>query len=180
MKTANTTEVTKIQYREPGAGAIEFTKQYTEGLAMYEAAPVIKQLMKGDLHDQTDKRVKRCDYCGYYWRDDSLRNTKRTCSDECKKNVKTMQRRQQRADKELLDPNPKPKKHTLMDDYLWWLEYPFWIQEYSMIKVGWKFEKPSGVGLMDYVEASRERMGEGNRKKGVTNIDYHGDDRDLF
>jgi hypothetical protein len=152
-----------IIFREPGAGAIDYTKQFTEGLTRDQAAPVITALLKGELHDPTDKRVKRCDYCGYYWRDDSLRNTRRTCSSECKTGIKTLQKRQQRADAALL--NPQPRKRTLMDDYIWWLEYPFWINEYSMIKIGWKFEKPSGVALMDYVKSGRGQMGDGNRRK---------------
>ena len=169
---------TKLRYGIPGLGAVEFTTQFTAGLSRQEAAYVVSALLQGELHDPADKRVKRCDHCGYYWRDDSLRNTKRTCSDACKTGIKTMQRRQQRADAELL--NPKPRKRTLMDDYIYWLEYPFWINEYSMIKIGWKFEKPSGIALMDYVETSRGQMGEGNRRKSKKHVSYHGDDRDLF
>jgi hypothetical protein len=157
--------VWEFNYREPGVGAIIFAKQYTKGLSRIEALPIVEQLLMGELHDQSDRRIKRCDYCGYYWRDDSLRNTKRTCGDYCKRKIKTLQTRQQRADKALL--NPKPKKQTLMDDYLWWLEYPFWIQEYSMLKIGWKYEKPSGISVMDYVEANRSIYGDGNRKKAT-------------
>lgn len=161
---------TKTTYRNPGAGAIEYAKQFTEGLSREEASSVMTSLLKGELNDPADNRVKCCDYCGYYWRDDSMRNTKRTCSDDCKTGIKTMQKRQQRADAELI--NPKPRKHTLMDDYIWWLEYPFWIHEYSMIKIGWKFEKPSGLAVMDYVESKRSIYGEGNRKKMTRNIEF--------
>lgn len=176
MRTSKTTV-----YRTPiGSGAIEFTKQFTVGMAREEAALVIEQLMSGELHDSTDKRVKRCDYCGYYWRDDSMRNTKKTCSDDCKTSIKSLQKRQQRADKELLNPTPKKKKRTLMDDYVYWLEYPYWSNEYSMIKIGWKYERPSGVALMDYVESSRGLLGEGNRRKTKKSSDYNGDERDLF
>lgn len=147
----------EVIFREPGAGAIDFTKQFTEGLTRDQATPIITALLKGELHDPTDKRVKRCDYCGYYWRDDSLRNTRRTCSARCKTGIKTLQKRQQRADAALL--NPKPKKRTLMDDYIWWLEYPFWVDEYSMVKIGWKYEKPTGDALMDYIENGRGQTG---------------------
>lgn len=156
----------EVKYREPGTGAIEFARQYTEGLTRDQAAPIISDLMRGELNDESDRRIKRCDHCGYYWRDDSMRNTKRTCSDDCKRSLKTLQRRQQRADQALL--NPKPRKRTLMDDYIYWLEYPFWINEYSMIKIGWKYEKPSGVAVMDYVESQRDIYGPGNRKKVTT------------
>ncbi|MET3507647.1 hypothetical protein ABMB67_003761, partial [Halalkalibacter oceani] len=72
------------QYREPGEGAITFALEYTKGLTKQEAEPIIASLLKGELHEVSDKRVKRCDYCGYWWRDESVRNTKKTCSKECK------------------------------------------------------------------------------------------------
>jgi hypothetical protein len=160
------------KFGNPGSGAIEYAKQFIEGMTREEAGFVIAALLNGEIHDTADKRIKQCDHCGYYWRDDSLRNTKRTCSDECKTAIKTMQKRQQRADQELLNPEPKKKKRTLMDDYAYWLEYPFWGNEYSMIKIGWKFEKPSGLAVMDYVEAKRSIYGEGNRKKVTNNPEF--------
>ncbi|MGC4378979.1 hypothetical protein WD019_18975 [Fictibacillus sp. Mic-4] len=182
MHATKTSEpkATETTYKDPGAGAIEFVRQYTEGLTRTAALPVIDRLLKGELHDQTDKRIKRCDYCGYYWRDESKRNTKKTCSDECKTGIKTMQRREQRARKELLNPVKKPRKHRLEDDYLWWLEYPFWIQGYSMLKVGWKFEKPTGTAAMDYIEAKNGIYGKGNRKKGIKIVNYNGDEGEEF
>jgi hypothetical protein len=162
----------KTTYRNPGPGAIEYAKQFTEGLSREEASSAMTALLRGELNDPADKRVKCCDYCGYYWRDDSMRNTKRTCSDECKTSIKTMQKQEQRANAALLNPEPKKKKRTLMDDYIWWLEYPFWVDEYSMIKIGWKFEKPSGLAVMDFVESNRSIYGEGNRKKVTRNPEF--------
>ena len=160
----------EIIYRQPGGGAIEYAKQLTEGLTREQAAQVVDALLKGELHDRSDKRIKRCQYCAYYWRDDSLHNTRRTCSDDCKRSIKTMQRARQRADAELL--NPKPRKRVLMDDYAYWLEHPYWINEYSMIKIGWKYEKPDGLAVMDYIEAKRSIYGEGNRKKVTSDFDF--------
>ena len=68
----------KIVYREPGLTAIEFARSFVEGLSWDEARKVIKGLLNGEVHDPADKRIKRCNYCGYWWRDDSLRNTKHT------------------------------------------------------------------------------------------------------
>lgn len=158
--------------RDYGKGAIEFALKFIEGLSTAEALSVLRALDNGELHDRSDKRIKRCDYCEHLWRDNSLRNTKRTCSDECKTDIKTLQRRDQRANEALLNPQPMEKKRTLMDDYIWWPEYPFWINEYSMIKIGWKFEKPSGLAVMDYVESQRSIYGEGNRKKVTRNIEF--------
>ena len=159
-----------INYKEPGEGAIEFAQQFIDGLTREQAAPVIAALLKGELHDASDKRVKRCQYCGYYWRDGSLRNTKRKCSGECERGIKKLQTRQRRADKELL--NPKPRKRVLMDDYVYWTEYPYWINEYSMVKIGWKHENPSGLAVMDYIEVKRSIYGEGNRKKVTRDFDF--------
>jgi hypothetical protein len=167
-------------YREPGLGALKYTRQCLSGLSREESLAVIEELLRGELNDPSDNRVKRCDYCGYFWRDDSVRNTKKTCCDGCKTGIKTLQRRDQRANKELLNPEKKEKKHTLMDDYVWWIEYPFWLHEYSMIKIGWKFERPSGIALMDYVDNKRSTYGSGNSRKSVKHVSYHGDDRDLF
>lgn len=167
----------QITYRDPGAGAIEFAKEFMTGLREFDELTV-KALIEGRLHDSEDKRIKRCDYCGYPWRDSSLRNTRKTCSEECKRGIKTLQRRKQRERKELL--NPKPKKRTLMDDYVWWLEYPYWHNEESMLKIGWKFEKPHQAKTIDFIEVKNEIFGEGNRMKTKKNVDYHGDKRNDF
>lgn len=172
--------MTRQIYRDPGAGAIEFAKGIIGDMSRSEASEMMTDLKDGNLHDQSDKRIKRCNYCGYFWRDDSLRNTKKTCSDECKRGIKKLQRRDQREKQALLDPNPKPKKRTLMDDYVYWLEYPYWGDEYSMLKVGWKYEVPHKASTIDYIEAKNELYGEGNRVKPKRVIDYHGDNRDDF
>ncbi|MBY0083730.1 hypothetical protein [Brevibacillus brevis] len=148
-------------YGWPGEGAIEYARKQIVGLTREQAATRIPQLMK-EISD--DKRVKRCDYCGYLWRDDSRRNTKRTCSDECKTGIKTLQKKKQRADKALLEG--KTKKRTRLDDYyLWWLEYPCWTNEYEMLKRSWKYEKPMDDEKLDYIRGNQQRYGNGNRKK---------------
>lgn len=113
------------------------------------------------------KRVKRCDFCGYFWHDDSLRNTKKTCSDVCKTGIKTLQRRDQREKEALREEAnglKREKKKTLKDDYVWWLEYPYWVNEYSMIKLGWKFEKPFKTSTIDYINFKNATLGSGNRR----------------
>lgn len=167
-------------YREPGAGAIEFGEQFTHSMSQDEAAKVIAQLLAGKLHDTTDSRVKRCDYCGYFWRDESLRNTRKTCSDECKRKIKTLQRRKQREKEKKELMNTKPKKRKLQDDYVYWLEYPYWNNEYSMLKIGWKFEKPHEIKTLDFIDAKNEIYGVGNRRKPKRIVEYYGDKQDEF
>src|SRR5690625_4498885 len=165
-----------------GAGAIEFIKEFTDGLSREEASQVISEVMRGELHDPADKRVKQCDYCGYYWRDPSLRNTRRTCSDECRTGIKTVQRRKQRKRQE--EANPRPKKRTLMDDYVDRdiygdeIEYPYWRDAYSMNKISWKHERSLNIETMDAIQYNNEHYGEGNRKVNTNYVDYDGDDRD--
>ncbi|MEK5107220.1 hypothetical protein MHI57_10750 [Cytobacillus sp. FSL K6-0129] len=170
-------ETMKIVYREPvGDGAIEFARQFIEGLHREFALIAIKDLNEGNLLDGTDKRVKRCDYCGYWWRDESSRNRKQTCSKECKKNIKTMQRRQQRADLELL--NPKPKKKTRRENnYVWWLEYPFWLNEYEMLKNTWKNEVPHSPSKISQISAAKQRDEIiGGKRKPKAVVPYNGDE----
>lgn len=168
----------KIDYKQPGEGAIEFAQSFTGELTIYEAMPVIKRLMSGELHDTTDKRIKRCNYCGYWWRDDSLRNTKRTCSDDCKRILKTLQRRQQRADKALL--NPKPKKETKRETYyIHWLEYPFWLNEYEMLKQSWKYENPYSPKKIEMIDGAKQRSEKmGGKRKPKYTTPYNGDKKE--
>lgn len=148
-------------YGWPGEGAIKYARRQLAGLTREQAKARIPRLLK-QLPD--DKRVKRCDYCGYPWRDESLRNTKRTCSEECKTGIKTLQRRQQRADKALL--TGKTKKRTKREqNYIWWLEYPFWLNEYEMLKYSWKFEKPMDAERLAYIRGNQQLYGSGNRRK---------------
>ncbi|WP_077624963.1 hypothetical protein [Sediminibacillus massiliensis] len=160
-----------IEYGEPGAGAIEYASQIVGDLSKSpESIQVITQLLNGELHDTDDKQVKRCDYCRYFWRDDSLRNNKRTCCEECKRKVKTLQKRKQRERRELL--NPTSKKRKKKDDYVYWLEYPYWINEESMFDEGERFEKPMKTEVLDYIHTKNQKYGVGNRKRRTSERDY--------
>ncbi|MED1917502.1 hypothetical protein P4V64_19450 [Bacillus thuringiensis] len=148
-------------YGWPGEGAIKYAIEHLAGLTREQAAARVTRLLK-ELPD--DKRVKRCDYCGYPWRDDSLRNNKRTCSKECRTGIKSLHTKKQRADKALLEG--KTKKRTKRDNYyIWWLEYPFWLNEYEMLKQSWKYEKPMDAEGLAYIRGNQQLHGMGNRKR---------------
>jgi hypothetical protein len=149
-----------IKYGWPGAGAIEYARRQVSGLSREQAALIMRNLLTGT---SSEKRVKRCAYCGYRWRDESLRNTLRTCSDECKTAAKTLQKRQQRADKALLSGKTK-KKTKKAENYIWWLEYPFWLNEYEMLKNAWKHEVSKDAEFLDYIQVQNEIYGPGNRR----------------
>lgn len=163
------------QYGWPGEGAVEYARQHIVGLSRDKALSAIQRLLK---ETPDDKRVKRCDYCGYPWRDDSKRNTKRTCSDKCKTGIKTLQRRQQRADNALL-AGSKKKRTKREEYYYWWFEYPFWIDEYEMLKQSWKYEKPIDHEKIAYIVGNQQMWGPGNRKRrtGGQEQDIDGNDR---
>ncbi|MED4918684.1 hypothetical protein [Geobacillus thermodenitrificans] len=164
----------KNEYRGwPGPGAVEFARQYVEGLTREEALPVIKRLLKGELHDPTDKRIKRCAYCGYYYRDKTKPNNSKTCSRECKIDFDTLNRKKKRADQALL--NPKKKKETT---YVWWLEYPFYISEYEMLKRSWKCEVPYAPDKLAEIRAAQQRNATlGGKRKPKCEVNYNGDEK---
>jgi hypothetical protein len=147
---------------EPGPGAIEYARSLVAGMTRQEAAAKLREEPGG-----TDRRVKRCDYCRYLWRDKSLRNTKRTCSEECRTGIRTLQRSQQRADKALIGGEPRKKKQAEPKArYVWWLEYPFWLgSEYEWLNQAWKYEIPCGDAFMDSMHGKNHILGTGNRRK---------------
>ncbi|MCG7314928.1 hypothetical protein MHL30_17555 [Priestia flexa] len=163
-------------YRDPGKGAISYADQIFVGKTRDEISVLLPAFLNGDLNEPNQKRIKRCDYCNYWFYDESLRNTKRTCCDDCKTSYKTLQTAKRRAEKALF--NPKPKKERLQDLYLWWLEYPFWANEYAMLKIGWKFERPMSLSRLDYIHNGKDGYGTGNKRKTKGLPDYHGDKRD--
>lgn len=170
MKTSKTT-----QYKQPGAGAIEFAATFMEGTTFTTGMPVIKQLMEGKMHDPNDKKVKTCAFCGYYYRDKTKNNSSKTCSPECKIDLDTFRRAQKKADKELL--NPKKVKDVEVK-YVYWLEYPFWNREYDMLKNSWKYEAPYSPDKIEQINAAKQRAAMlGGKRKPKRVVPYNGDEK---
>ncbi|MBN9655985.1 hypothetical protein J0K78_17045 [Halobacillus sp. GSS1] len=156
--------INQKEYRNPGTGAIEYARTFVEGMEMEDSLSVIISLMKDELHDTEDKRIKRCGYCGYPYRDHTRPNNSKTCSKECKVASDTLKRRMKQADKALLNPKKKTKREEY---YLDWLEYPFWLDEYEMLKQSWKHEPSYGLDKVEQIAAAKQRtelLG-GRRKK---------------
>lgn len=163
-------------YRYPGTGAVTFAIPYVKGLTEEEAIQVIRSLMKGELHDPDDKRIKRCGYCGYFYRDKTKPNMSKTCCKPCKIASDTLKRRQKRADEALL----KPKKQTRREEYyIHWLEYPFWLHEYEMLKQSWKQERPYSLDKINQIHAAKLRdEHNGGKKKPKRVVPYNGDEKE--
>ncbi|MGG4467229.1 hypothetical protein ABER68_04220 [Paenibacillus alvei] len=128
--------------------------------------------MNGELHDNADKRIKRCDYCGYFYRDKTKPNNSRTCSKECKTNRDTLQRAMKKADQEIVKPQKKESKQL---PYVYWLEYPYWVDEYEMLKYSWKYEAPYPQDKLEQIEAAQLRdETTGGKRKPKCVVPYSG------
>ncbi|CAM5433355.1 hypothetical protein SAFG77S_08043 [Streptomyces afghaniensis] len=162
------------QYREPGSGAIEFAKQFIEGMTMEEARPVIKGLVKGELHNEADKKVKRCDWCGYYYRDKTKNNRSRVCCRHCKFDKDNYARAIKKAEKELITPKkPRSIEKEMYSYYANHLEYPYYISEHYMLKRAHQREKLFPLDKIEKIEGAKQR----GYKRKKTNTPTDGSDR---
>lgn len=139
---------------EPGEGAIEYAAELTAGLTREEAAVIIRKLLRepGD-----DPRIKRCEVCGYPFRDKTRPGNAKVCGPSCKTIRKTEQKAEQRARKDA----GKPKKPRRYD-------------EEAFMRRLWNREKPYDPDKLAQIAAARDRartMG-GGRKKPIRRADY--------
>ncbi|MFC7785656.1 hypothetical protein ACFQWC_14270 [Rossellomorea sp. GCM10028870] len=163
MKPPKNNDSNKPKFKEPGEGAILFAAQFTEGIMMTDAMPVIQRLMKGELHDSDDKRVKNCDWCGYLFRDKSRPNIAKTCCKPCKFAKDNFAKKKKKAEQELVNPRKKPRK-GVETYYASELEYPFFINEKYMLRYHERYEKPFSPNKISHIKAARDRNN-GNRRK---------------
>ncbi|MDP4550857.1 hypothetical protein Q9251_08165 [Alkalihalobacillus macyae] len=160
-----------MKYENPGKGSIEFAKSFIESKSKEDALRKVNQLLSGELHDKKDKKIKRCEYCHYYYRDQTRPNNSRTCSIECKIKRDTLKKAKRRADDVLL--NPKKKENH----YAYWLEYPFWTDERKMLSHSWKKEVPYSPEKLDLIIAARNRENNfGGKIKPKRDVPYNGDE----
>lgn len=141
-------------YREPGKGAIEFARQFVEGRTRDEAIEILRDLLNGNLHDKTDKRIKKCSTCGYYYRDRTKNNSSKTCSRECKIKRDTLRRAEKNAEKALLKQKTDKEIEKL---YLFWLDYPFFISEKYMSRKVREYESSYSYEKLALIDAARQR-----------------------
>ena len=153
-----------INYKEPGEGAIEFAKQFIDGLTREQAAPVIAALLKGELHDASDKRVKRCEWCGYYYRDKTRPNNSKTCGRTCKFAKDNLAKAIKKTDTAMLKPKkPKSFEQEMYTYYAYWLEYPFYMNEKYMLERTHRHETPFSNEKLSQIDGAIQR---GYKRKG--------------
>jgi hypothetical protein len=142
------------QPRRPGSGAIAFAAKYVRDLDFEQALITLGRLMDGQLHDPRDKRVKRCDYCGYFWRDETRNNRKQTCSAECRRGIKTLHQAARRAKQKAR--NSGGRKPTKKGEY-YRREHGLWTTEGEMLKHVSKHERPYPTHKVAQIDAAKGR-----------------------
>lgn len=155
-------EKKKLIYRQPGEGAIDFAKGFTDGLTQPQALFVITDLLAGKLHDSADTRIKRCEWCGYLYRDKTKPNSAKTCCRPCKYAKDNHAKAVKKADKALAKPKSNAKE-SMYTYYAGHLEYPYYISEHYMLKRAHRYESPFAPDKLAQIDAAKQR---GYKRKG--------------
>jgi len=164
----------------PGEGAIEFARQYFPPyVEHYEGLEIAADLIDGFFEGVDDPRVRRCNHCGYFYRDKTKNNSSLVCSDDCKNGkdgVLQWYRRESRK-------AGKPRRLSWMDmhyathnaDTGERLEYPFWISDWHMFEYDRKHKAYSfGDNFEQYVAQQKLKEKRGGKRKRPQLIDYDG------
>lgn len=157
-------------FKNPGAGAIEFARQYIGPGHDYEdMLEIMADVIDGYFEEVHDKKVKRCQCCGFYYRDKTKNNSSTTCSLECKASkdavLKTLKRR---AKKEQDGTARKSYKHGRY----YGGEYSFWRSERDMFEYDRKHKAYSyGDDFEEVVAAARIHIQNGGKKRNTKTDD---------
>jgi len=142
---------------KPGEGAVEFARQFFPPFVDYhEGLEIATDLIDGFFVGVEDPRVRRCNHCGYYYRDKTKNNSSLVCSEDCKDGKDTVlqwyRREIRKAD--------KPRRLSWMDMHYAThipgtsekLEYPFWKSDWHMFEYDRKHKSYSfGDNFEQYV-----------------------------
>lgn len=138
--------MTNKSYGWPGEGAIEYVRTLIEGKTRRTAAPIISRLLTSELPD--DPRIKRCTGCGYPFRDKTKPGNAKTCGEQCAKAKNAAKRKVSRGN----------NKQTVAVDYVFWLEYPYYVSERKMLSKSSR-ERSFSPEKMASIIAARQRSG---------------------
>lgn len=112
-------------FKNPGTGAIEFARRYIgPGYEYYDMLEIMEDVIDGNFVEIHDKRVKRCQCCGFYYRDKTKNNSATTCSIECKAGKDAVLKKFTRRTKKKEAGTARKSAEELY--YYSHLEYPFW------------------------------------------------------
>lgn len=161
--TTNQNYLTTI---DPGPGALAFAMTFVgEEMTLAHVEPLLSRLVAGESHDPTDKKVKRCAYCNFYFRDSTRPNNAVVCSKECRKLRNAFKERQN-----YVPEPPKPRPMGLD------LEYPFYKNPSTMHKYSRRevLKSPHSIANIQAARIRYEQMGGRKRKQEI--IQYNGDE----
>ncbi|MCK1997957.1 hypothetical protein MPH47_12100 [Psychrobacillus psychrodurans] len=156
----------------PGEGAVEFAMRFVEEMTLEHVQAVCVDLVAGNFEGIDDKRVRRCQFCGYYYEDKTKNNSSLVCSDECKAGKDVVLQAYRRK----VNSDSKPKRPTYKDlHYAGHLEYPFWKSDIHMNEYDRKRGTYSyGDNLEEVVGKALLDAEMGGKKKKPQLIDYDG------
>ncbi|MDN4608634.1 hypothetical protein [Sporosarcina highlanderae] len=136
---------------------------------------VCEDLVAGDFDEIGDKWVRRCQYCGYYYKDTTRNNSSLVCSDDCKTGkdiaLKAFRRKVRRAS----NPN---RRLTYKERYYADLEYAFWKSDFHMFEYDRKRDDYSyGDDIEEVIARSQLNAEMGGKKKAVEVVPYNGNEK---
>ncbi|AWE07895.1 hypothetical protein DCE79_11080 [Lysinibacillus sp. 2017] len=169
-------EVLKVTaFKNPGSGAIEFARRYIgPGHDYEEMLEIMSAVIDGHFAEIHDKKVKRCQCCGFYYRDKTKNNSGTTCSRECKaikdSVLKTYARRVRAEEK-------GTTRKSYKDGRYYGGEYSFWCNEQAMFEYDRKRSVYThGNDFEEVVAAAQRRLNMGGKKRITTDFNLYEDD----
>lgn len=159
-------------FKNPGTGAIEFARRYIgPGYEYDEMLEIMAEVIDGNFVEIHDKKVKRCQCCGFYYRDKTKNNNSTTCSIECKASkdavIKTLTRR---ARKEQAGTARK----TYKDGRYYGGEYSFWCNDEAMFEYDRKHGiYAQGDNLEAVIATAVKRAQMGGKKRVTTDFNLY-------
>lgn len=158
---------------DPGKGAVDFAKRYVEEMTLLHVEAVCKDLIAGNFEEIDDKKVRRCQYCGYFYRDNTKNNSSLVCSDECKSSKDIVLKAFRRKEK----AEGKPRRASFKEMYYTeHLEYPFFTSEKKMMEYSARHEVSYGDEFEETIGKVMTNRMMGGKKKSTQNIEYNGDE----
>lgn len=162
---------------DPGVGAVKFAMQYVMEMTLDHVEGLCVDLIDGNFEEIGDKKVRRCQFCGYYYRDGTKNNSSLTCSDVCKTGKDIVLKAYRRK----VENEGKPKRPTFKQLYYCEYhdgvktEYPHWASEFLMYEYDRKHEAYTyGDNLEQVIARDLLNAKMGGKKNAKQIIDYDG------
>ena len=119
----------------------------------------------------TNKRIKKCNYCGDTFIDNTRPINKKTCSKECADEVR---KARQRKDYRKENPRQPNQRELYYHDQH---EYPFWSNDEVARNQMWKEAAPYAPEKIESIAIAREMYEyNGGRKRRQEALSYDGDE----